>query len=847
MKKSLILLAVMCIASFIGAKAQTFEEYKKQEAKKRSEFKQQQDEGMKALQQQFENYVKERNKEYADFLKQNWESYEAFKGNIKPAQPKPSIIPAFVPDKPTIDPVKPKIDPIQPKADTIQKPKKTDNLPAERARPKEIKPVSIIKAKGLSTADAPMPLIPRSLTIPRDIKPSNNTQIDFYGLKLGFEVDAAFRQIKLTSPSETGVSNWFKKACETDYQILTSQLLNYKNKLGMNDWATLLLAKDIGEKLYMGDNDNSRLFTWFVLLQSGFDVRPGLQEEKIILLLAITNEVYEMPFTYFNSKKYYIHQGKPGGRLKAFNGSFPDAEKALDLNFYKTPIFAAKPSVKMLKFNYNSKPYALRFAYDPGIVSFLNDSPLAEIQVYFDAAVSGYLKESTEASLAPILSKFEEAEKVNFLLNFVQNAFVYQTDDQQFKKEKFMLPDQVIHYPACDCEDRAVLFAYLVRSLVGIDVIGLEYPGHIATAVHFSKDQHGDFLMYKNNKFVVADPTYINAPFGMTMPDYASTMPKMIAVNNRNISNNNAVDFWLDMNQQGAYRGNNLNDFLVDDDGNYYLTGYFKDGFKSGQVSFASKTGKRTALVAKFSPDKKLLWAKAGETLENTTGMAIQLDKQGYPVIAGSFTGELIFDGKKINTLDNKNDVFVARFNPEGKIQWLSKAGLDTVNQQLFLTYLTQFNQNGEHIRTGVFNETNSSLNGLYLNDNQEYVFGGTFQNTTGLGLATKSFAAGNGLNIAELLQTENKRLIGNNYESAIAGLFAAIKLIKSDGIVFPGSEAQKALDMANPRFKSTSPNVYANIGKISMVKNAGNIIEIRTTNGDPVMARIKLTATVRR
>jgi hypothetical protein len=827
MKKFVFILVFLCVTGLRFSSAQTYEEYVKQQNKQLNEFKQQRDEGLKALQQQFENFVKERNAEYAAFLKQNWESYEAFKGNTRPVQPKPTIIPAFAP---------PKVIPGKPKIDTLQKPKKEDILPGKPVREKEIKPIEIIKARGLSSADAPMPLIPRSLTIPADIQASNNTQIDFYGLKLGFDVDAGFRQIKLTSPSETGVSNWFKKACETEYQVLTSQLLDYKNKFGLNDWGTFLLAKNIGEKLYLGDNDNSRLFSWFVMLQSGFDLRPGLQEEKIIVLIAITNEVYEMPFTYFNNRKYYIHQGTPGGKLKAFNGSFPDAEKALDLNFYKTPVFASKPTVKLLKFNYNSEPYDLKFAYDPGIVSFLNDAPLAEIQVYFDAAVSGYLKESAEAALAPILSKFEESEKVNFLLNFVQNAFVYQTDDQQFKKEKFMLPDQVIHYPACDCEDRAVLFAYLVRSLVGLDVIGLEYPGHISTAVHFSKDQHGDFLMYKNKKFIVADPTYINAPYGMTMPDYASTMPKMIAVNNSNVLNTNAIDFWIQMNQYGAFRGNNLNDFLVDEKGNFYLTGYFTDSFKTGQVAFTGKSGKRTALIAKFSPDKKLLWAKAGQTAENTTGMAIQLDKQGYPVIAGSFTGELGFEGKKISAGETKNDVFIARFNPEGKIQWLSKAGLDTVNQQLFLTYLTQFNQNGDHIRTSVFNENNSSLNGLYLNDNQEYVFGGSFQNTTGLGLTTKSFAAGNGLNIAELLQVENKRLIGNNYESAIAGLFAAIKLIKSDGIVFPGSEAQKALDNANPKFKTTSPNVYANIGKISMVKNAGNIIEIRTTNGAPVM-----------
>ncbi|MFZ4463664.1 MAG: hypothetical protein ACOYN5_07440 [Bacteroidales bacterium] len=850
MKKSIFLLAALLAASFTIVKAQTYEEYVKQQQKQMSEFQQKQDEGIKALQKQFEAYVEKRNKEYADFLKQRWESLDAMKGTPKPVQPKPPVITKFDPakNKPVLE--IPKTEVIKPKTDTDQKvkppveekpvvsekpavPEKT--IIPEREKPKEIKPVIIIQNKGISTADVPMPLIPRSLSIPTNIKASNNTYVDFYGLRLGFEVDGPFRQIKLNSPSETGVSNWFKKAAETDYQILTTQILDYKTTYGMNDWGTLMLAKKVGEQVYMGDNDNSRLFTWFVMLQSGFNLRPGIQEDHIILLMAVANEMYEVPFTYVNNQKYYIHQGKPGGRLKAFQGDFPDAEKPLDLNIYKTPVFASKPAIRNLKFSFQGDPVELKLAYDPGLIAFLNDFPQADIQVYFDAAVSGFLKESAEATLMPFLTKLDEPGKVNFLLSFVQNALQYQTDDQQFKKEKFMLPDQSIHYPACDCEDRSVLFAYLVRSLVGIDVIGLEYPGHIATAVKFSKDQKGDFLMFKGGKYTMADPTYINAPYGMTMPDYASTMPKMIAIKNQNLIINGANDFWLEMNKMGAYRGNNLNDFLIDSKGNYYLTGYFTEGFKYGSKSLTGKSGKRTSLLAKFGPDKNLIWVSQGISTENTTGMAIQMDTDGFPVIAGTYSGDLVMEGKKITSGQTKNDVFVARFNPDGKLQWLAKAGLDTVDQKQALTYLTQFNQNGERIRTSVFNETNSSLNGLYLNENQELVFGGSFQNTTGLGVATRSFAAGNSVNYAELLQTENSKLISNNYEKSIAGLFAAIKLIKNDGILFPGSAAQEALDKANPRFKSTCPNVYSNIGKISMVKNAGNIIEIRTANGEPV------------
>ena len=44
------------------------------------------------------------------------------------------------------------------------------------------------------------------------------------------------------------------------------------------------------------------------------------------------------------------------------------------------------------------------------------------------------------------------------------------------------------------------------------------HPGHLATAVGFNEDVAGDYLMVNGKKYVVCDPTYINARVGMTMP-----------------------------------------------------------------------------------------------------------------------------------------------------------------------------------------------------------------------------------------------------------------------------------------------------------------------------------------
>lgn len=122
------------------------------------------------------------------------------------------------------------------------------------------------------------------------------------------------------------------------------------------------------------------------------------------------------------------------------------------------------------------------------------------------------------------------AQTVNLLLCFVQTAFSYQVDDQQFGREKFLFPEETLFYPYSDCEDRSILFAYLVRELLGLEVIGLDYPGHVATAVRFSEEVPGDFVLCQGRKYTVCDPTYINATLGMGMPQFRGVDPQVILI-----------------------------------------------------------------------------------------------------------------------------------------------------------------------------------------------------------------------------------------------------------------------------------------------------------------------------
>ncbi|MBU4445318.1 hypothetical protein KJ656_09580, partial [bacterium] len=62
-------------------------------------------------------------------------------------------------------------------------------------------------------------------------------------------------------------------------------------------------------------------------------------------------------------------------------------------------------------------------------------------------------------------------------------------------------------------------------------VIGLNYPGHIATAVRFNSNITGDYITYNEKKYLVCDPTYINADIGQCMPRFKFADPEIIDIN----------------------------------------------------------------------------------------------------------------------------------------------------------------------------------------------------------------------------------------------------------------------------------------------------------------------------
>ena len=279
------------------------------------------------------------------------------------------------------------------------------------------------------------------------------------------------------------------------------------------------------------------MFTWFILGLSWSAVRIGYGGDRVRLLVPTVTQLYQV--TYFqvgrDAQRLYAvplqrDEKNIEGMFYVYEGSYPGADKIADFSVKTLPALYDASARKQLRFIYGGEDHRLEIDASKGAVEFFRDYPQTEYTVYFQSPASPGAARSLIAQLKPILQGKTEWEAVNILLRFVQTAFEYKTDHDQFGREKPLFVDEVLFYPASDCEDRSVLFAYLVRTLLGLEVIGLDYPAHIATAVRFTSEVTGDGITHEGKRYVICDPTYIGADAGMCMPQFKEVNPKVIRI-----------------------------------------------------------------------------------------------------------------------------------------------------------------------------------------------------------------------------------------------------------------------------------------------------------------------------
>ena len=434
----------------------------------------------------------------------------------------PTIIggntPKVEPAKPQATPVKPQ--PVAPKAEptTPAKPQATPDKPQPVAPKAE--PTTPAKPQTTPVKPQPKPKAKPAMqsSLQKEFYPS--VAINYCNTKL--YIDASMKGvINITSSQECAVADGYEALCRSNYKPLIANCQQAQKDFRLNDWGVFLFVKTAAEAL-CNDENSCIVMQQFLLNELGYRAKMARRGDRNQLLLFVATDcmVYGHPYFTKEGLNYYNINGTEACTFYMCN---QDSKKA------KTPVAMRLNNVPALNSGVVSRQrtnkagnVSVSVNVSKSLMDFYASMPQCDYGVYAKAPVAGSLAQEVLGTLRPLVQGKSEVDAANLLLNFVQTGFKYATDEEQFGFEKPFFVEELFYYPACDCEDRSVLFGWLVRELLGLDVVYLDYPNHIATAVQFKGDVKGDFLTVDGKRYTVCDPTYIGASIGMTMPNLRS-------------------------------------------------------------------------------------------------------------------------------------------------------------------------------------------------------------------------------------------------------------------------------------------------------------------------------------
>lgn len=454
----------------------------------------------------FNDYANFRNsilENYDKFLENAWSEYDSFRGESSYPVPKPSVAPRIADIPSMTDPLADR-----PVAETV---------PAAPALPEiqETAPDIPENVRPVSSGGRPA---------------AEQFKFPFFGMEMQIpfiEFNIAGRM----SHTRDYATQWRN----LEKNDIASQVLPYIEELcgryTLNDYLTYeLLSAYVHSRFAAADISSRMSLVHYLLAHMGYDVRIAVNGSGYpLILIPFQQDVYARPYLILDSRKYYVFAD---GKLDM------NRPENMRISTCDLPANTRAGNIMDLKLNGLNLPYEpyhydiayenlhIRGEVNKNIFPVLYNYPQMPTADFARSEVCPDVRRSIVEQLTPQLRGMSQTESVDALLKFVQ-GFDYATDEDFHGFEKPYFFEEMLFYPKCDCEDRAIFYTYLLWNVLGVENHLICYPGHESAAVNLSEDIRGDAYEYKGRWFYISDPTYIGASTGMCMPMFANKAPQI--------------------------------------------------------------------------------------------------------------------------------------------------------------------------------------------------------------------------------------------------------------------------------------------------------------------------------
>ena len=449
--------------------------------------------------ERYEGFREQANREYADFVRRAWQEYQA-----GPAIPKPK--------EKEVPPL------VKPKDDSTTAPLKSNPVKIEQ---------QIIEVP--ETAPQPAPVSPIKEQQGQQTK---TAEFLFYGTPMQVRLPEG-KLFALNAVTAEATADAWRQLASSDYDNTIRDCLALRMKHRLGDWAYLQML-DSFAKSSISDENKATLLMAYIYQQSGYAMRLASAAGRLRMLFGTRHQIFGKSYFMISGERYYPY-GAEVSQLTVCDVGYPQ-EKMLSLQMTEPMDLGARMSEERVLTSEAYADMAVSVSVNQNLTDFYTDYPASMLDnnqmTRWAMYANAPLETQVSAALLPVLkeklSGLSEKEAVERLLNWVQTAFQYEYDENVWGHDRAFFAEETLYYPYCDCEDRSILLSRLVRDLLGLKVILVYYPGHLAMAVGFNEDVAGDYILLDGKRYVVCDPTYINAPVGMTMPNMDNQTAKVI-------------------------------------------------------------------------------------------------------------------------------------------------------------------------------------------------------------------------------------------------------------------------------------------------------------------------------
>lgn len=359
---------------------------------------------------------------------------------------------------------------------------------------------------------------------------SPELEFPFYGQSL---CAATLEPVKVKSVRDHDVFQAWREYQKHDVTSAISSLQELSDQLGLNDWFVFQLVREYVDSLLCDASPADRvLLEHLLLVKMGYDVRLARTESQLLLLVPFDQEVYEHSFIKIGGKDYYLFFDALKADLDEKSVIYPSEPSKKDVG--KGRILSLLFKDKALKVSSNENKLCdyddgiihVACSVDATVIRMLRSYPLMDLQCYATSVVLPQFHDEILGQLTPQLADMSQCDAADALLHFVQYVFGYEEDIEQYGEEKVNFVEESFYYDNNDCEDRSILYAFLIQSLLGLDVQFVHYPGHDCTAVRFTEcNPRGNGYYYGKDYYLICDPSYVGGTIGRCMPKYRAMQP----------------------------------------------------------------------------------------------------------------------------------------------------------------------------------------------------------------------------------------------------------------------------------------------------------------------------------